>query len=244
MATSVSDALGRAPSAARNSDRAFYTGIAIAAAAAVLVGFSRTFYLRTHFEPAALATVLRLHGIVFSSWMALFVVQTSLIAARRTATHRRLGWVGAALAGTMVVVGIVAAVFAGRRDIAAGYIDESLTFFATPVLSMAVFGFFVGTAIVFRGRPETHKRLMLLATVSILDAAIARWPISGISAPLAYYGLTDAFIAVAILYDFLSRRRVSPVYIWGGLLILTGQCLRGVLGATPAWHAFAGAILQ
>jgi len=219
--------------------------MAIAAALAVLVGFSRTFYLRTYFEPTALATALRLHGVVFSSWIALFVVQTSLVAAHRTRTHRRLGWVGAALALTMVSVGIVAAVFAGRRDIAAGYVDESLTFFATPALSMAVFVFFVGTAVAFRGRPETHKRLMLLATLSILDAAIARWPMAGLSStPLAYYGLTDAFIAAAILYDFLSRRRISPVYIWGGLLIVTGQWLRDVLGATPAWHALASAILQ
>ena len=219
--------------------------MAIAAGVAVLVGFARTFYLRSQFEPTPLPLLLVVHGVVFSSWIALVVLQTSLIAARRVHVHRRLGWVGAALALTMIGVGLSAAIFGGRRDVAAGYENDALTFFATPVLSIVVFAILVGSAVALRGRPETHKRLMLLATISLLDAAIARWPIPGLTtAPLAYYGLTDAFIAAAIAYDFVSRRSVAPVYLLGGLLIVVGQYARHILGTTAVWHAFARAILE
>ena len=230
--------------AARTAGRRFYGGMALAAAAAVLLGFARTFFLRARFEPAPLAWPFVVHGVVFTAWMALFVTQTSLIAARRVQLHRRLGWAGAALAVAMVCVAMLAAIAAGRRDIAAGYVEESLTFFATPVLAMVVFTALLGAAVALRGRPETHKRLMLLATLSLLDAAVARWPFPALVAtPLGYYGITDAFIVAAILYDVASRRRVSPVYVWGGLAIVAGQWLREVLGATAAWHSVARFVL-
>jgi hypothetical protein len=245
MSTLTAGAAAAPPRAAPSGDRVFYTGMAVAAALAVLIGFARTFYLRGRFEPTPLVPLLVVHGVVFSAWMVLFAAQTSLIAARRAPIHRRMGWAGAGLAAAMVVVALAAAVTTGRRDIAAGYETESLEFFATPVLSMAVFALLVAAAVAARGRPETHKRLMLLATVSLLDAAFARWPIAGIAAsPLGYYGLTDAFIVAAILYDLGVRRRVHAVYIWGGLLIVAGQWAREPLGATAVWQAFARAVLD
>jgi hypothetical protein len=96
-----------------------------------------------------------------------------------------------------------------------------------------------------RRRADWHKRLMLLATLSLLDAAVARWPFpSLVGTPLGYYGIADAFILVAILYDVASRRGVSPVYVWGGLAIVAGQWLRDVLGATALWHSFASSVLN
>ena len=64
------------------------------------------------------------------------------------------------------------------------------------------------------------------------------------STSLGFYGLTDAFIAAAILYDAATRRRIHPVYIWGTLVIVVFQFLRDVVGATAAWHAMARVILS
>jgi len=136
-------------------------------------------------------------------------------------------------------------VHGAHRDIAAGYEIESLRFFTTPVLAMVMFASLVALAVAARGRPETHKRLMLLATLSLLDAAVARWPIPGIAnATLVQYAITDAFIAAAMLYDFASRRSVSPVYIWGGLAIVVEQWGRDALGATAVWQSFAAKLLE
>jgi hypothetical protein len=226
-------------------DHSFYAAMAIAIAATVFAGFARTFYLRPYFEPTPLPAVIAVHGFVFSAWIGLFAVQTSLIAAGRPRWHRRLGWAGAALAVGLVVAGMAAAIAQGRRDIAAGYEQMELAFFATPVLALTVFATLVAAAVACRTRPQTHKRLMLLATISILDPAIGRWPVPGVGdSPLAYYGITDAFIVAAILYDVVSRRRVAPIYLWGGLLILIGQTAHDAIGATSLWQAFAAAILE
>ena len=83
-------------------DRAFYTGMSLAAVAAVLAGFARTYFLRSHFQTTPLPLYLQVHGLVFSTWIAFFVAQTTLVAARRTDLHRRLGWAGAWLAAAMV----------------------------------------------------------------------------------------------------------------------------------------------
>jgi len=241
----AASAVAAAPPRVHANDRAFYTGIAVAAALTVLVGFSRTYFLRPYFETAPLDSAFHVHGLVFSAWIALFVAQTSLVAVRRTDVHRKLGWAGACLAALMVVVALNAAAHGAHRDIAAGYETESLRFFTTPVLSMAMFASLIALAVLARGRPETHKRLMLLATLSLLDAAVARWPIPGIGdAPLVYYAITDAFIAAAMLYDFASRRSVSPVYVWGGLAIVAEQWARDALGATAVWQSLAAKILE
>lgn len=231
--------------AAVPADRVFYTGAALAAVATVAIGFARTYYLRSRFQDASLPFYLQVHGAVFSAWMVFFVAQTALVAGRRTDLHRRLGWAGAALAGVMVVVALTAAIVSGRRDIAAGHEDESLAFLITPLSSMVVFLALVTAAVRYRRRPETHKRLMLLATASILDAATARWPISIVAtSSWAYYALADLFIVAGVTYDIGSRRRVHQAYIWGGLLIVLSQSLRDVVGRTAAWHAIARMVLE
>src|SRR5262245_41499278 len=129
------------------ADRVFYCAMALAAIAAVFIGFSRTYYLRSRFQDGPLPFYLQVHGTAFSAWMMLFLTQTSLVAARRTDVHRRLGWAGAALAAFMVVIALTAAVVSGRRNFAAGFENESLTFLTTPVFSMVVFLALVATAI-------------------------------------------------------------------------------------------------
>jgi hypothetical protein len=227
------------------ADRFFYCSMAFATIVAVFIGFSRTYYLRSRFQDGPLPFYLQVHGAAFSAWMMLFLTQTSLVAARRTDVHRRLGWAGGALAVFMVVIAITAAILSGRRNFAAGLENESLTFLTTPVFSMVVFLALVATAVYHRRAPETHKRLMLLATISILDAATARWPIAIVQTiSWAYYGIADLFIAAAIVYDLASRRRVHPAYLWGALLIVVSQTLRDVIGQTEAWHSFARSILS
>src|SRR6266545_6194031 len=107
--------------AARRRERVFYIVVAVVAAALVYAGFARTFFLRPYFafadQPLPMLRVV--HGIIFTTWFVLLLVQTSLVAAGRTDLHRRLGIAGIALAALMVVVGALTAVDATRRGFAA-----------------------------------------------------------------------------------------------------------------------------
>src|SRR5437667_31131 len=106
-----------APPAVRawRRDRRFFTGMALAAAVAVFVGFAPTYYLKGAFATPGLRPLFHLHGALFTSWIVLLLVQTVLVAARRVDIHRRLGVAGGVLAATMIVVGLTAAIDALRR---------------------------------------------------------------------------------------------------------------------------------
>src|SRR3989442_12519497 len=94
----------------RRRERLFYTGMAVAIVITVFAGFSRTFYLRPYFQTQPLIPLLILHVVAFSSWIALLVIQTTLVATRRTRTHMRLGIAGGGLASLMDVIGPVTAI--------------------------------------------------------------------------------------------------------------------------------------
>ncbi len=225
-------------------DRPFYTGMAIAAAVVVFVGFAPTYFLRESYQATPLPTYLRVHGALFTTWIVLFIAQTWLIAARRTPVHRRLGWATATLAVAMVVVGTTAGIFSMRIQVEAGNVQPAQAFLTTPLFSMTAFATFVAAAIALRRDAQAHNRLMLLATISILDAAVARLPLDVFrTSSWAYLPATDILLAVAILYDLASRRTVHPAYIWGGLVLVIEQALRIPVGETAVWQAIAGAII-
>ena len=113
-------------------------------------------------------------------------------------------------------------------------------FLAIPLFDMLVFSSLVSAGFYFRRRADVHKRLMVLATISILSAAIARLPFGILKAgPPAFFGLTDLFIVACVLYDLIARRRLHRATVWGGLLIILSQPLRLMISGTSAWMAFA-----
>lgn len=238
------------PRPAQAYERWFFTGMALALTGAMALGFARTFFLRAWF-PESVANAppepfFLVHGAVFTAWFVLLVAQASLVATRRIDLHRKLGAVGVMLAVAMVVLGIVAAITAARR--AGGFMGipaPAVQFLAIPLVDMLAFALFVALAIAQRRNPQAHKRLMLLASISIIAAAVARWPIDFINGtsgggPLAFFGVTDLFLLPIVVWDFATRGKLHAVTLWGGLLLIASQPLRLVLSGTEAWARFAG----
>ena len=225
------------------AERRFYTGMALAMLAVVFVGFSRSFFLKPLFpgHPAPSEKVFYVHGVIFTAWMLFLIVQSVLIGARRTPVHRRLGWLGVALAVAMVAIGWYgAAVSAARPAGVIGVTQPGLEFFAFPFFDMVLFGAFVALAIAARTRPQSHKRWMVLATTNLLTAAVGRFPwLPSTLHPMVFFGLTDVFVVALALWDLKSRRRLHPVTLWGGLLMIAMQPLRVPLAKTAGWLAFA-----
>ena len=216
--------------------------MALAILATVIVGFSRSFYLRPLFPdwPSPSEPIFYVHGAVFTAWIVLMVAQASLVAGGRTELHRKIGPFSALLAVAIVVLGTLGALIAAGR--ATGFVQipvPPLQFLAIPIFDMILFATFVWLAIAQRRNPQTHKRWMLLATINLVTAAIARWPgVQGLG-PLAFFGLTDLFVIALAIWDFRSRGRLHPVTLWGGLLMIVSQPLRLVVSDTQGWLAFA-----
>jgi hypothetical protein len=219
--------------------------MALLMAATVLIGFAPTYYLRTAFgAPVTLSgatqltTLAQVHGAVFTAWVLLFVVQTALISQRKIGLHRRLGVAGVVLAATMVVVGYFTATTAAARGSTPPGVPP-LVFLVVPLFDLVLFAGFVAAAVLRRRNREAHKRLMLMAYVSIIAAAVARIPGVFALGPFGFFGLAFVFALIGMGYDLATRGRIHPVYIWGGGLFALSVPLRLAVSETAAWLAFA-----
>jgi hypothetical protein len=235
----------------RSTEHRFYIAFIVVIVVAVLLGFSRTFFLRWWFPEWAAAhsphePFFYFHGGLFTAWLLLLIGQASLVSGGRVDMHRRLGRLGAVLAVAMVAAGIVAALLAAGRP--TGFIDvpiPPLPFLTIPFADMALFGAFVTLAIVKRRNAQSHKRFILLASIALLDAAIARWPFAILATelPLPGFSMTDIFVDLflvpIVIWDLIYLRHVHRVTLWGGLALIASQPLRYMLAGTDAWLVFA-----
>src|SRR5947207_15621678 len=117
----------------KRRERVFYTGMAGAVVLTVFAGFARTYFLRPYFDPHPLLPLLHLHGLVFTSWVALFITQTALVATKRTDIHRRLGIAGAVLAVLMVIIGTTTAIIRAKAGAAPPGSPSPLAFLTIPL---------------------------------------------------------------------------------------------------------------
>lgn len=225
----------RHETAAPRSARWFYVGISVAVLGTIGAGFGPSFYVRPA-TTTALAPRVVAHGILFSGWVLLFLVQTALVASGQTKVHRRLGVAAAGLAVIMLVTAPSMAVALARRGLPPG---QPLEFLLVILTDLLLFGVFVGAGIYNRRRSETHKRFMVLAMVSLLPPGISRWPIAVKHPVPVVLGVMLLFLAAAPIGDLLARRRLDGVSLWGGLAVLVSLPLRFAVAQTAAWHTVA-----
>jgi hypothetical protein len=228
----------------RSRDHRFFVAMAAATALTVFVGFAPTYYLRGAFGARPLAGLVHLHGIVCTAWMLLFLIQTTLVAMRRTDLHRRLGVAGSIVATLVLVVGYFTAIEAARHGVTPPGGPPPLAFLAVPIGTLAAFAILMATGLSFRRRPETHKRLMLLATIALITPALARFRWLGYGGPPVAIGGTCLFVVVCLLYDRSSHGRVHPAFFWGGLFLMISLPARFGMTQTDGWLALARWLTQ
>lgn len=252
MTTFIDDR--RAIDAVASPARYFYFSMALACAAVAFLGFAPTFFLPLASGKFSAPPSVMIHGIVFFAWSLFFVYQAWLPAAGQTGRHRSVGIIGVSLATAMTIFGFVAGVTSMQRAAAVGQTDAGIAFSIVPWSGIVFFAVVFAIGIAMVRRPEVHKRLMLLAGISILDAAVARWFLTFLAPPgppgppPVAVTIPPAFVAylllvVAIVHDWRTRGRPHKVYVIGGLVLVAIKLLNLPISGTHAWHAFAGGIL-
>lgn len=211
--------------------------------AVIFTGFAQTYYLAGVFNAPLPNLLVHIHGAVFSLWILLFVTQISLITVQRIDLHRRLGILGFAWACLMVILGVLVATDRLARHAAnpgAETVEEVRAFYAIPLADMVIFSTFVYLGFRNRTHPAVHKRLMLFATLALLDAAFDRWsffnpyPLSVVNA-VCFFPL----LAVLLAYDWWSTGKLQRVTLWASGFLIVMQQLRHPLSHTAVWQAFA-----
>jgi hypothetical protein len=219
----------------------FFSGMAVLILATVFLGFARSYYLAGVFKAPLPNLVVHIHGAVFSSWILLLIAQTSLVAADRVDLHRRLGLLGFGLACLVILLGLLAATDSLARHFAAGEAGVGArAFYAIPIADMLVFSTLTYFAFRERFNPGAHKRLILIATITLLDAAFVRWPI-----PAAWWDLRIAQICcyplllLLISYDLWSTGKIQRATLWASVFLIVLQQARSPIGRTVPWQCFA-----
>jgi len=226
-----------------SSERLFHAGMAWLFVLVALVGFApRSFAIVTGAMPVP-PLVVHLHAAVMASWVILLATQATLSLVGRMDLHRQWG-LASLLVGPLVLTMLIAVTVVRQNDAAGtpgGPIVNNILFLQ--IRSILLFPTFLIWALrTRRTDPQMHKRMMLLATLMLLDAAIARmnW--------LPYNEFPRHYLAVhlylllllvpALTYDLIRQGRIHRAWVWGLALTVPWVIATEFVWGSTWWRAF------
>ena len=240
---------------ARTRDR-FYMWLALSCAAIAIGGFMPTYWLQIAPRTFLGGPLLHIHAALCTAWVVFLVSQARLVSQNKIRRHRDWGLAGISLATAVTLLGIAVATTALQAELARGLGDASRAFFITPLAAIAKFAGFTGAAIACVHRPEWHKRLMLVGTISLIEAAGARvafllavgsgpgirpglLPPPPSVMPVVVGLLLQLLIVAGMVHDKRTRGAVHPAWIVGLFISVAVILLKVPLSTTSAWLHFA-----
>jgi hypothetical protein len=219
--------------------RSMYFFLALIIATVVVAGFGPKLDPRLLHPPSPRPPILYFHAAVFTSWVILFVLQSALIATGNVKLHRKVGVLGFALGVTLAITGVATAIVMTKFYTQPGHPDPA-PFLAISLNDMIEYSFFFGLAIYWRKKSEFHRRLMFIATCTLMSAAAGRLIPPNLPVQWIYVGV-DALILLGLGSDWIVNKRIHPVYLYGLPAVLLGQliALHLDLSGSPVWLAIA-----
>jgi hypothetical protein len=207
------------------SEHRYFSVVAVAVTLTVLAGFIPLYTLRLLRHDPNLTLLVHAHGFVMTAWIVLFLTQTLLIAKRRIDLHRRLGIFGVGLATMVLLVGMPTLVNAAARRSHDVHSPRFLWMLAAfDGFALVVFAVLVGAAILLRQRGDYHKRLMLLATLSLLGPAFGRLTAyaKGLrgDSDIGVLLLCAGTVLVCAVVDKVRSQHLHPAFLWGGTAVI------------------------
>lgn len=234
----------------------FYLYAAICCAIVGIGGFMGTYWLQLPSRTFRGPALLHVHGALCTAWILFLISQSVLVTRGKIRNHRDWGLFGIALASVLFVVAVTVAVSGMNNRIAAGYGDAARSFLIVPFSAIGLFAGFTAAAIANVQRPEWHRRFMIIGTVCLIQAALARVffliatgggpgmrpgvlppaPV-GLAAMPAF--LLELIIVAGMIRDWRALGRVHPAWIIGALVITSLELVRASISASHGWLAFA-----
>jgi hypothetical protein len=239
--------------AATRADRYFYSIAAVVILMVTLVGF-HPFYLAGEgmrgrkVSPQLLPLVL-VHGALMTTWVLLFLVQALLISTRKRRLHMKLGWGAMAIALGVTITGFMIAVRSVRPVPQIPFWGMAYRQFLLVMLAeVALFTLFVVAGVLFRRKPERHRAMMLLPSLSILAGATVRmpilFPVFGESGWMGIFGPVFTLGAGFLLARTLLRRVIDRWLAAGYAVMVLLYVFASKFAVSDAWSDLAKAILD
>ena len=218
----------------------FWHRMAIGLAVFIVFGFLQ-FALRGFVDPVAAPFWVHVHGVAMLAWLALLIAQPALVTRDNLARHRQLGRIGGLLAIFITGLGI----FTGVASLVLNRFPPFFTppyFLALTVTESLVFGAMVAWAIRRRRATDWHRRLMIGATIVILEPALGRLlpmplMIGWSDSPVGLVQL--GVVGIVALYDRRTLGRVHPATQAVAAVVIAVRLTIYLLSMTPPVIALA-----
>lgn len=191
---------------------------------------------------------VHVHAFLMTAWLVLLAAQTGLVAVGKQQTHRTLGVASFVLAPALLagLVCVTIVRYYDLTEVGLGALASSILFLQ--IRSIILFPLFFFWAMrVRRADVETHKRMLILATFVLLDAAVARhvW-LPGNDLTVSYDPAQAYWLLLlvpALVYDTIRFGRPHRAYVIGLALILPCAIATHFAWNAPWWHAIAAALM-
>jgi hypothetical protein len=233
--------------------RYFYGVAATLVAVITFIGF-HPFYLAGEGMAgrrisAEIFPLVLVHGALLTLWVILFVVQSLLISARQRRLHMKLGWGAVAVALGVTITGIMVAVRSVRPVPEIPFWGMAYRQFLLVMLAeVALFTFFVLAGVSFRKRPEIHRAMMLLASLSILAGATVRmpilFPIFGVTGWMGIFGPIFTLGAAFLFARSLLMNALDRWFAAGYATMVVVYVAAAQLALSDAWSHLARALFN
>ena len=219
----------------RGVERYFFVAFSLAFLAVATLGFG-PHVLAFVAGTFPIAAVAHFHGALMVSWLLLLVTQSVLATRGRMDLHRRVGgmakWLGAAI--WLSIVGLTIRGFMDHRY----PLNENIYYSLPQFYVIVVFGLLFPAALMLRTNPPWHKRLMVIATMSLLQAAVDRFSWLPEQGP-GYWpqvACLDVLMVMLVAFDLITIKRVHRATLVGGGVLFACQSAVALVWPTPWWH--------
>ena len=227
-------------SAPMSHDR-FYFFSFITMAVLCLGGFVPSFFLRAQFFDDPLPVWMTFHGVLFTLWYGIAILQSWLILKNKRALHRELGVILAIIVVSSFIITYVATAY---LQAIGAHITGGARF---NIILTSAFTCCVAVGFYFRRKPEVHKRLMVTATALLTVPGFDRlirnlfepsFPsLTTARAQMIVLGFAAVFVGIMIYRDVKEFRRPALGTMLSFLCFMIGGTLGGLFVSTDMWTA-------
>lgn len=198
--------------------------------------------------------VLYIHAFVFTAWLFILSAQVLFVLGDHVAWHKKMGWFAAGWACLMAVLGPWAAMASEAYFLHATgpkAAPAHTEFLSVNLVDIAGFLILLAWGISLRKNPAAHRRMMILATVSLADPGFAR--VSGHLLSLQPHSCLSFFLKVfygnVLLIGLMAgwdwwKGRLMRSFVWGAAALLASEFLASALYFWGPWKQLTLSAVQ
>ena len=177
-------------------------------------------YFKLYAAPESVPIAFVVHGALYLAWFVVFAIQSNLVVLKKTAAHKKMGYFSLILLAALIISGmqiLYGAMSGYDPNWNAGFLHSRISLIWGVLHTFVFFIILCGFGLLYRTQLHLHKRLMLMAALTMIPASITRIAFLGIipiNGTLLTLLTTYILWLTPVVIDRLQFKAVHPVFKW------------------------------